>query len=103
MRLTWVLIVDSSTTSSRAISRLESPRAMSSSTSRSRGVSSASLAWSASAGVGCWAMRSITRRVTDGESSESPAAIVCTAAISSSGRVRLSRNPDAPARRAPKM
>ena len=38
-------------------------------------------------------MRSITRRVTDGESSESPAAIVCTASISSSGRVRLSRKP----------
>jgi uncharacterized membrane protein len=47
-------------------------------------------------------MRSITRRVTEGESSESPAATVRTAAISSSGRVRLSRNPEAPARKLPK-
>jgi hypothetical protein len=76
---------------------------MRSSTSRSRGVSAASLACSASSGVGCWAMRSITRRVTDGDSSASPAAMVCTAANRSSGRARLSRNPEAPARRAPKM
>jgi hypothetical protein len=48
-------------------------------------------------------MRSITLRVTDGERSESPAAIVWIAAISSSGLVRLSRNPEAPALRAPKM
>jgi putative ABC transport system permease protein len=37
----------------------------------------------------------MTRRVTDGESSASPAATVCTAAISSSGRARLSRKPEA--------
>ncbi len=36
----WVLTVDSSTTSSLAISRFESPRATRSRTSRSRGVSS---------------------------------------------------------------
>src|ERR671918_427581 len=34
-------------------------------------------------------MRSITRLVTDGESSDSPEAMVCTAAIRSSGRGRL--------------
>lgn len=38
-------------------------------------------------------MRSITRRVTDGESGECSAAIMCTAASISSGRVRLSRKP----------
>ena len=48
-------------------------------------------------------MRSMTRLVTEGESSESPAAIVWIAAISSSGRVRLSRKPEAPALSAPKM
>ena len=49
------------------------------------------------------AVHTITRRVTVGESRESPAAIVCTAASNSSGRVRLSRKPEAPARRPPKM
>jgi hypothetical protein len=48
------------------------------------------------------ARRSITVRVTDGDSSESPAAIACTAAIRSSGRARFSGNPDAPACSAPK-
>jgi hypothetical protein len=47
-------------------------------------------------------MRSITRRVTEGESRESPAAIVWMPAISSSGRVRLTRKPEAPARSASK-
>jgi hypothetical protein len=41
--------------------------------------------------------------VTDGESSESPAAIVWMAAISFSGFVRLSRKAEAPALSAPKM
>lgn len=81
--------------------RLDRPRATSSSTSRSRGVRSSSLVWSARSGLGCVAMRSITRRV-NGDSSESPAAIVWTAAINSSGRVCLSRKLEAPARRAPK-
>ncbi len=50
---------------------------MSSSTSRSRGVSSSSAVRSGWIGGGdCVAMRSITVRVTDGESSESPAATV---------------------------
>jgi hypothetical protein len=48
-------------------------------------------------------MRSITRLVTEGESSESPAATVWMAASRSSGRVRLSRKPEAPALSAPKM
>jgi hypothetical protein len=43
----------------------------------------------------------MTRLVTDGDSSESPAAMVGMAPISSSGRVRLSRNPEPPARSAP--
>ena len=47
-------------------------------------------------------MRSITRRVTDGESSESPAATAWIPATSSSGDVRLSRKPEAPASSAPK-
>ncbi len=46
-------------------------------------------------------MRSITVRVTDGDSSDSPPAIVWIASMSCSGRVRLSRNPDAPALNAP--
>ena len=96
------LDVDSSTISAAAISPFERPRAISSSTSRSRGVSASRLRARPSSGVGWRAMRSITRRVTDGDSSDSPAAIVCIASISSSGRVRLSRKPDAPARRPPK-
>ena len=100
--LQWLRIVDSSRTSSAAISRFESPRATSCRTSRSRAVSLSSLARSASSGTGCWAMRSITRWVTDGESSESPWAIVWTAAMRSSERVRLRRKPEAPARSAPK-
>jgi hypothetical protein len=48
-------------------------------------------------------MRSITLRVTEGERSKSPAAIVWMASISSSGFVRLSRKPEAPALRASKM
>ena len=48
-------------------------------------------------------MRSITRRVTDGERSESPAATALSASSSCSGLVRLSRNPEAPAVSAPKM
>jgi hypothetical protein len=48
-------------------------------------------------------MRSITRLVTDGESRESPAAIVWMAATRSSGDVRFSRKPEAPALSAPKM
>ena len=66
-------------------------------------MSSSRRASAAASGVGCRAIRSITRRVTDGESSESPAATVWMAAISSSGLVRLSRKPDAPALSAPKM
>jgi hypothetical protein len=45
----------------------------------------------------------MTRRVTDGERSESPAATALIAAMSISGLVRLSRKPDAPAVSAPKM
>ena len=65
MLATWVLIVCSLTTSSAAISALESPRATSRSTSSSRGVSSSS----AAGGSGARARRansSISRRVTVG-------------------------------------
>src|SRR5215211_994905 len=44
----------------------------------------------------------IRRRVTDGAISPSPEAIVRTASTSPSGEVCLSRNPQAPARRASK-
>ena len=91
-----VRMVDSLTTSAVAISRFQSPRATSSRTCRSRGAS-ASRPADRRGRVGCWAMRSITRRVTEGESRDSPAAIVCTAAISSSGRVRLTTKPEAQA------
>jgi hypothetical protein len=71
----WLLTVDSSMKNRAPISVFESPRATSSSTSRSRGVRSCSLSDATSTG-GWLTMRSITRRVTDGDSSESPAAIV---------------------------
>jgi hypothetical protein len=103
MRFTCVFTVDSSITKACAISALERPRATSSSTSRSRGVSSLSRSPEDASGAGCSSMRSMTLRVTDGERSESPAATVWIAAISSSGRVRFRRNPEAPAVRAPKM
>jgi len=84
-------------------SPFERPWAISVSTSRSRGVSSSRRSRADVSGVGCCAVRSITVRVTEGERSASPAATVWTAAISSSGLVRLSRKPEAPALRAPKM
>jgi hypothetical protein len=93
-----VRMVDSSTRSAVAISRFQSPRATSSRTCRSGGVS-ASRPADRRGRVGCWAMRSITRRVTEGESRESPAVIVWMPATSSSGRVRLTRKPEAQTRR----
>jgi hypothetical protein len=45
----------------------------------------------------------MTRLVTEGERSASPAATVWMAAASSSGRLRVSRKPEAPAASAPKM
>jgi hypothetical protein len=93
MRLTWFLAVDLSTTRAAAISRLESSRAINLSIlalATGQVVQSGAVG---RPGVVCWAMRSTTRRATDGESSESPAALVCTAAMSSSGRVRLSTKP----------
>ena len=101
--MTWVLTVDSSTTSAVAISAFDRPRAINSSTSRSRGVSSCSRGSFDASGAGCCAIRSMTRLVTEGESSESPAWTVRIAEISPSGDVRFSRNPDAPALSAPKM
>jgi hypothetical protein len=97
-RLMCVRMVDSSTRSAVAISRFQSPRATSSRTCRSGGVS-ASRPADRRGRVGCWAMRSITRRVTEGESRESPAVIVWMPATSSSGRVRLTRKPEAQTRR----
>ncbi len=75
------------------------PRAINVSTSRSRGVSTVS-----DGGVptsrGCRAKCAISRLVTVGASSASPAATTRTADTSSTGVASFSRNPDAPARSA---
>jgi hypothetical protein len=98
--VTCVLTVVSLMYSSRPISALESPRVMSSKTSSSREVrvetsGGGTRTWA-------WAKCRITRRVTAGESSASPAATVRTAASSCSGGSSLSTNPLAPARSASK-
>ena len=88
-------------TARSAISALERPRATSASTSRSRSVSTSSGARRRpTSGSGRRANSSISRRVTRGASSASPAATTRTAASRSSGRVSLSRKPLAPARSA---
>src|SRR3954452_17849933 len=99
-RATWVLTVVSETTSSSAISALESPRARSLNTSSSRAVSS-SRPRGGSAGVGAALANSwIRRRVIDGASSASPSATTRMPATSCSGGTSLSRKPLAPARSA---
>ena len=81
-----------------AISAFESPRAIRTRTSRSRSVSSRR---SSRGGAGARrANSSMSRRVTDGESSASPLATTRTAATSSSGGRSFRRNPLAPARSA---
>ena len=86
---------------SRARSALESPRAMSRSTSCSRGVS-VSTRMSGS-GRGLLAANSLmSRRVTSGAMRPWPRATVRTASISTSGSADLRRKPAAPARSASK-
>ena len=100
MRETWVLAVSSEMTSSRAISRLEWPRASSRSTSSSRSVRPWRAA-GAGRGSGRLAARSRTsRRAVGGEMTVPPAAVWWTARSSSTGGVSLTRNPHAPARKA---
>jgi hypothetical protein len=100
------LVVCSAITSVALISALDMPRAMSASTSSSRGVSWASPGcWSDSGGEpasrdGWRAKSAISRRVTDGASSASPAATTRTACTSSAAGASLSRKPLAPARSA---
>src|SRR5215204_2975093 len=94
-RLTWVRTVAGLITSSSAISSFDRPVATQATISRSRSVSSPSR--------GCGAgrrpvpaKRSITRRVTLGDSSEPPSATTRTARSSSAGSTSLSRKPLAP-------
>jgi hypothetical protein len=81
-----------------AISAFESPSAIRRKISRSRAVSSASPA--GGAGRGMRVNRAMTRVVTLGDRSASPAATVRTAAIRCSGGSSLSTKPLAPARSA---
>src|SRR5918994_7656671 len=75
---------------------------MSSSTSRSRGVSASMRVPAPTTAVGRCAKSSIRRRVIDGASRASPAATTATAWTRSSRRTSLSRKPLAPARSASK-
>jgi hypothetical protein len=99
-RPTWVFTVVSPTNRAAAISALVSPRAIASSTSRSRAVSASSAPGRGALRAGALANSSIRRRVTEGDSSASPPATTRMAATSSSGGVSFSRNPLAPPRRA---
>ena len=104
MRPTWVLVVCSAMTRETLISALDMPRAMSVSTSASRGVSRArgspGRGRPPAAGRGRLAKSAISRLVTDGASSASPAATTRTACTSSAAGASFSRNPLAPARSA---
>ena len=86
-----------------AISLLDRPLATSASTSRSRAVITSSTPtgeWAAGAAGGRRANSSTSRRVTDGASSASPAAMTWIAVSSSAGEMLFSRKPLAPARSA---
>ncbi len=96
----WVFTVCSATTRSAAISWLDRPRAISRSTSVSRGVSAFSAAGRGRSRCGRAANSAISRRVTDGASRASPAATTRTALIRSAAGASLSRKPLAPARSA---
>ena len=99
-RLTWVLAVSGLMISSAPISSLDSPRATSATTSRSRWVSRASRSGPTGSGPRRACSSSMTRAVTAGASRRCPSATVRTAARRSSGSTSLSRNPLAPARSA---
>jgi hypothetical protein len=81
---------------------LDRPVAISVSTSRSRAVSSP-MPRTRRGGLVRAANSAITRRVTAGDSSASPAATTWTALISSAASVSLTRKPAAPARSPSKM
>ena len=98
--MTWVLTVVSDTISSAAISALDMPRAISCSTSSSRGVSSSNDGGGGASAAGVLANSSIRRRVTVGASSDSPAATRRMPLTSWSAGTSLSRKPLAPARSA---
>src|SRR5215218_1305904 len=87
----WVLTVASLRNSVEAISALESPRAISFSTSSSRSVSWESSAGGPEPGGGRRTNSSTRRRVIAGARSASPAATRRTASASCSGRTSLSR------------
>jgi len=93
--VTWLLTVLSSMTRVAATSAFVSPRAISSSTSRSRALS-ASTASSGRTGGATEVYSSMRRRVTAGETSACPARAARTAGTSASAIVSLSRNPAAP-------
>ena len=97
---TWVFTVPISMNSCSAISALLLPSASAASTSRSRGVRSAS-ADSRAAGARRRANSLITRRVTAGATSPSPVAAARTASMICVGGASLSRKPMAPFSRAP--
>ena len=101
-RPTWVFAVERLTCSRDAISVLDRPRPISVRTSRSRSVMSPAAAGGRGRGSGCRVNSSMSRRVTAGASSASPAATTRIASSRSAGRVSLSRKPLAPARSAPK-
>ncbi len=82
----------SSTTSSRPISALDSPRAINRSTSASRAVNRSKTAGTAT-GRTDPTNEAINRRVSAGSIMASPAAATPTAAASCSGGQSLSRNP----------
>src|SRR5438132_809310 len=102
MCATWVLTVVSLTWRRWAISALVSPFATSFSTSRSRSVSVSNSFDLCGTGSGRLANSSISRFVTDGASSASPAATTRMALIRSSGGAALRRNAEAPAASASK-
>ena len=101
--MTCVFTVASLTKSRAPISRFEQPRhEQAEAPPAPAGTASASRQPQPGPAPGYRAKRSTTARVTAGSSRPSPRAIVCTAAISSSGTASLRRKPLAPARSAPK-
>src|SRR5579875_1493033 len=102
IRLTWVLAVGRLTCSVSARSALDSPRATSSSTSRSRTVSSSRPLGVLPGGRARSVKCAMSRRVTLGARSASPAATVRIALSSSSSGRLFSAKPLAPARSASK-
>src|SRR6266536_2011165 len=98
-RLTCVLTVSSAITRCAAISALDSPRAINMSTSVSRRVRPGTARRAAASADGGRARTksAISRRVTPGARSASPAATTRTAATSSCSEQSLSRKPLAPA------